>query len=110
MRRSSLQHYWKTIVSLALVVGLGVGLAIGHLAHLGTQLLPRFIPSTPSVSAPPPHVEESPDDSRVTAFAQINGRTYHIVVGRQKGTTDEQGLWSAAYSAGQQPSDDAPSP
>jgi len=110
MRRSSLQHYWKTIVSLALVAGLGVGLAIGHLADLGTQLLPRFIPPTPSVSAPPPHVEEISADSQVTAYAQVNGRTYHIVVGRRKGANDEEGLWSAAYSAGERPGDDVPSP
>ena len=110
MRNSSLQHYWKTIVSLALVAGLGVGLAIGHLAHLGTRLLPHFVPSTPSVSAPPPHVDETSAEAQVTAYAQINGRTYHIVVGRQKGTHDEEGLWSAAYSAGEQPSDDVPSP
>ena len=113
MRSSSLQHYRKTIVSLALVTGLGVGLAIGHLAHLahlGTQLLPRAAPSTPSVSSPPPHVEETSADAQVTAYAQVNGRTYHIVVGRQKGTNDEEGLWSAAYSAEEQPSDDIPSP
>jgi hypothetical protein len=104
MRSSSLQHYWKTIVSLALVAGLGVGLAIGHLA---TRLLPHFVPS---VSAPPPRVEETSAGARVTAYAQVNGRTYHIVVGRQKGTNGEEGLWSAAYSAGEQPSDDFPSP
>ncbi len=110
MRSSSLQHYWKMIVSLALVAGLGVGLAIGHLAHLGTRLLPNFVPSTPSVSAPPPNVEETSAEAQVTVYAQVNGRTYHIVVGRQKGTHDEGGLWSAAYSAEEQPSDDAPSP
>jgi hypothetical protein len=110
MRSSSLQHYWKMIVSLALVAGLGFGLAIGHLAHLGTRLLPHFIPSTPSVSAPPPRVEETSAGARVTAYAQVNGRTYHIVVGRQKGPNDEKGLWSAAYSAEEQPGDDIPSP
>ena len=113
MRSSSLQHYWKTIVSLALVAGLGFGLAIGHLAHLahlGPRLLPYFVPSTPSVSAPPPRVEETSAGARVTAYAQVNGRTYHIVVGRQKGTNDEKGLWSAAYSAEEQPGDDVPSP
>jgi hypothetical protein len=110
MRSSSLQHYWKTVVSLALVAGLGIGLAIGHLAHLGTRLLPRFVPSTPSVSAPPPHVEEISADAQVTAYAQVNGRTYHIVVGRHKGANDKEGLWSAAYSAAEQPSDDIPSP
>ena len=110
MRSSSLQHHRKTIVSLALVAGLGFGLAIGHLAHLGTRLLPRAAPSTPSVSSPPPHVEETSADAQVTAYAQVNGRTYHIVVGRQKGTNDEEGLWSAAYSAEEQPGDDVPSP
>jgi hypothetical protein len=33
-----------------------------------------------------------------------------IVVGRQNRTNDEEGLWSAAFSAGEQPSDDVPSP
>jgi hypothetical protein len=110
MRSSSLQHYWKTIVSLALVAGLGFGLAVGHLAHLGARILPRFVPSAPSVSAPPPRAEETSVDGRVTAYARVNGRTYHIVVGRQKGTNDEEGLWSAAFSAGEQPSDDVLSP
>ncbi|MBW2692150.1 MAG: hypothetical protein JRE57_05895 [Deltaproteobacteria bacterium] len=42
-------------------------------------------------------------------YDQVNGHTDHVVVGRQKETNDEEGSWSAAYSAGEQPGGNGPS-
>ena len=75
--------------------------------RLACLLALGMVSFAPSVSAPPPSAKKPSNDRLVTAYAQISGRTYHIVVGRQGGTRDQDGLWSAAFSTEEQRSDDA---
>jgi len=86
------QRYWKAIVSLALVAGLGSKLVQRLDSHAPSA------PGLPPVAGAPPPVASAAADGFVTAHAEVDGRVYRIIVGRMKKTDDGEELWSAAVS------------